>query len=736
MQETKPVIWKPLPGAQQKFLTCPHYEVLLEGNRGGGKTDALLMAFAQFVGRGFGSEWRGVIFRQTYPQLSDVINKSLKWFSQIFPSAKYNQTRHQWEFATGETLLFRFGESDLDYWNYHGHAYPFLGFEELTNWKDPAFYEAMQSTCRSTDPRVPRMVRATTNPFGKGHSWVKEHFRIGTFPPCVAFGKGQKKRVYIHSSLQENTILTTADPEYVETLKNLKEPARRAAWLEGSWDISVGTFLEKVWDPATCVVDPFPIPANWKVWKGMDWGYSKPYAVLWLAMNEEGTIFVWRELYGIDHDQPNVGSKDDAVKVASKIKQIEKHDSRYGYEYRANLADPAIFSNIGTSRSIGQIFRDAGVRWLPAWNGRGSRVNGAQEIVRLLAEGRLKFFKSCTNCIRTIPQLPPSDFDPEDVDTDAEDHCFTPDTLVMTSKGVRRIDSIGDALVLNRYGRWVTPCNWRIIKQSDIVKLHFEDGSTVVCTPDHKFLTPLGWLEAKDLEGKGVKAWKSKCSVKQFNGSTARHSIGVGNTFSTKDGACTALCGNTITEKFQTGTMWTKIRQTIKLAILSACPLRNTSVNTASRANTSELWRSPLNTRKRGMAQMKVGSGIKNTTKKQSKTSTRSSLVNVKSAVVSSNLQGAKANIAGQYVGPEISDSIILVTSVESAGKASVGCITVQDGESFCLANGSVAHNCWDALRYGVMRKRRAPNKDDRPAFIAESEANVGDGFISFDVDP
>lgn len=671
MQETKPVIWKPLPGAQQKFLTCPHYEVLLEGNRGGGKTDALLMDFAQFVGRGFGSEWRGVIFRQTYPQLGDVINKSLKWFSQIFPNAKYNQTRHQWEFATGETLLFRFGESDLDYWNYHGHAYPFLGFEELTNWKDPAFYEAMQSTCRSTDPRVPRMVRATTNPFGKGHSWVKERFQIGAFPPCVAFGKGRKKRVYIHSSLQENTILTTADPEYVETLKNLKEPARRAAWLEGSWDIAVGTFLEKVWDPATCVVDPFPIPANWRVWKGMDWGYSKPYAVLWLAMNEEGVIFVWRELYGIDADQPNVGSKEDAVKVASKIKQIEKHDSRYGYEYRANLADPAIFSNIGTSRSIGQIFRDAGVRWLPAWNGRGSRVNGAQEIVRLLAEGRLKFFKSCTNCIRTIPQLPPSDYDPEDVDTDAEDHCFTPDTLVFTNKGYRRIDSLGDARVLNQYGRWVTPQNWRVIKHAEIVRVLFEDGASVICTPDHKFLTSIGWVEAKDLEGKGVKAWKLKSSA-----------------------------------------------------------------TTASRLSTKKPWLLQQNTQKPGTPLKKDGNGTKSIIREQKKTCTKSTNASAQSAVRSLNLLGEKGNIAATAVKQQLFGDVILVTSVENVGTADVGCISVPDGESFCLFNGAIAHNCWDALRYSVMRKRRAPNKDDHEAFRPDSEAEIGDGFISFDVDP
>lgn len=419
--DQKRVIWQPLPGSQRRFLTCPYYEVLLEGNRGGGKTDALLMDFAQMVGRGYGEDWRGVIFRLTYPQLQDVIAKSLKWFRRIFPGAKYNASKNVWTFPTGEQLFFRFGESADDYWNYHGHAYPFLAFEELTNWKDPSFYEAMASTCRSANPDVPRWIRATTNPFGKGHSWVKERFQIGTIAPETPFGPAGKERLYIHSRLQENTVLMAADPDYITTLENLKEPARRAAWLDGSWDINIGTFFAEVWSDAV-VVDPFPIPAKWKVWKSMDWGYSKPYCVLWLALSEEGVIFVWRELYGIDQDQPNVGSKEDAAKVAGKIKQIEKHDERLGYEYRMNLSDPAIFAKTGTSNSIGSIFRANGVVWQPAWNAKGSRVLGWQLIVQLLAEGRLKIFKTCKNLIRTLPTLPPDDNNPEDIDTDTEDH--------------------------------------------------------------------------------------------------------------------------------------------------------------------------------------------------------------------------------------------------------------------------------------------------------------------------
>ena len=58
------VVWTPQPGSQTLFLSCPIFEALYHGTRGPGKTDALIMDFAQHVGQGLGSAWRGILFRQ------------------------------------------------------------------------------------------------------------------------------------------------------------------------------------------------------------------------------------------------------------------------------------------------------------------------------------------------------------------------------------------------------------------------------------------------------------------------------------------------------------------------------------------------------------------------------------------------------------------------------------------------------------------------------------------------
>ena len=432
------VVWKPYPGSQELFLRCPVFEVLLEGTRGGGKTDCLLMDFAKEVGRGLGSAWTGALFRQTYPQLDDVVKKSKRWFPQIFPKARINESDYVWKWPTGEELKFRYGQTEDDYWNYHGHEYPWLGFEELTNWPDLSFYQSMMSTCRSSIEGTPKRVRSTCNPFGKGHEAVKEYFRIGELPACTIiepekpFIEGPdgrrldlsyRKRCRITSSIWENKTLLENDPSYLASILAIKDVNRRKAWLNGDWSIHVGSFLEGVWDPAVHVIDPFFVPSTWPKWRSMDWGFSAPYAVLWLTMDPDGCIYVWRELYG-KGEKPGSGSRETVDQVAEKMRAIETHDQRNGYEYQFSIADSAIFSNVGTDRSIGKAFRDAGFKWYPAWKGKGSRINGAQEIIRLLGGGKLKFFRTCKESIRTIPALHPSDLNPEDVDTTEEDHAW------------------------------------------------------------------------------------------------------------------------------------------------------------------------------------------------------------------------------------------------------------------------------------------------------------------------
>ncbi|MBD4209765.1 terminase, partial [Xanthomonas citri pv. citri] len=92
---------------------------------------------------------------------------SKKWIPQIWPNAKFNESKSFWAWPTGERLYFRQFNKPDDYWNYHGHAYPWVGWEELCNWPVDDGYKRMFSCVRSSNPEVAKRtrVRSTTNPY-------------------------------------------------------------------------------------------------------------------------------------------------------------------------------------------------------------------------------------------------------------------------------------------------------------------------------------------------------------------------------------------------------------------------------------------------------------------------------------------------------------------------------------------------------------------------------------------
>lgn len=457
------VAWAPQPGSQQKFLTCPIRECLYEGTRGPGKTDALLMDFARDVGRGLGADWRGVLFRRTYPELGDVIAKSKKWFPRIFPTARYNEAEHTWVFADGETLLLRPFERDSDYDKYHGHAYPWIGWEELCNWPTDVPFTSMISTNRSSNPKIRRRIRATANPYGVGHNWVKNRYRLSGAPtwtvgPVIRDalerdGKPAHWRVVVHGDLSENKILLHADPDYERSIAAAaRNDSQLRAWKLGDWDVVAGGMFDDVWNASAHVIPDLPfeaIPKTWYIDRSYDHGQGKPFSVGWWAESngepfewegrmfgqKRGDLFRIAEWYGWN-GHPNEGLRLTAGAIAQGIAQRE---TSWGIRARVKPgpADTQIFDpselreETEPVRSVASDMEKVGIRWKPADKGPGSRVQGWQQLRKALLASLDPQREEpgvfvCQRCydgfIRTVPALPRDDRDLDDVDTESEDH--------------------------------------------------------------------------------------------------------------------------------------------------------------------------------------------------------------------------------------------------------------------------------------------------------------------------
>jgi len=419
------IVWQPYPGGQTKFLTCPIKEIFAEGNRGGGKTDTLLMKYLRYVGLGFGAAWTGVIFRREYKHLDDIIKKSKRWIPQLFPGARWLASKgdYKWVFPDGEELLFRVMKDVDAYWSFHGHELPFIGWEELTNWPTDECYEVMKSCSRCSVPGVPKFYISTGNPFGAGHGWVKERFiDIGPEGTVVEDEQGNQ-RVRINVSLDDNPSIFENDPEYVKQLEGIKNPELKKAWRHGDWDIVVGGFLQGIWDSKIHKVTPFKIPGDWPRWRAMDWGSAKPYSVGWYCMSPEGEIYRYRELYGYG-GKPNTGTHENATTVAKAIYKTEAAERKAGIRFLKNPADSAMWSDVGNEQSINDLFKKQKVRWIKSKKGSGSRIIGAQLIIDALTENKFFVFDTCTHWLRTVPVLMPNSSNWEDVDTEMEDHAW------------------------------------------------------------------------------------------------------------------------------------------------------------------------------------------------------------------------------------------------------------------------------------------------------------------------
>lgn len=468
------LVWKPLHGSQALAIACPCNHILYEGTRGPGKTDAQLMAFRKNVGRGYGVFWRGIIFDREYKNLDDLVSKSNRWFREFGDGAKFHASKsdYKWRWPTGEELLFRQVKRTSDYWLYHGQEFPFIGWNELTKHPTSELYDMLMSCNRSSFrpenyplpdgsllPEIPLVVFSTTNPYGPGHTWVKHRF-IDVAPPGRVIRKTinvfnprtqqredvTKTQVRIFGSYKENTYLS---PEYVAELEGTKEHNRRRAWLWGDWDIVAGGALDDVWNENVHVVPRFRIPAGWRLDRSLDWGSARPFSVGWWAeangeeavlpdgrvfCPEPGSLVRMHEWYGTKELGTNVGLHMGAADVARGIKEREAELLEQGWIEDHVWPGPADNSihNVDekTTDSIGRKMADQGVDWTHSDKKPGSRKNGLQ-VMRDRLEASVKregpgiyFMDHCRASLALLPTIPRDEDDPEDVDTEAEDHVY------------------------------------------------------------------------------------------------------------------------------------------------------------------------------------------------------------------------------------------------------------------------------------------------------------------------
>lgn len=432
------VLWSPQK-RQADFLCRFEDEALYGGAAGGGKSEALVLEALRQVAV---PTYRALILRKTYPELSELVDKAHRYYPAAVPGAQWSEARHEWRFPSGAKIYFGAMQHPNDRFKYQGRAYDYIAFDELTHFtQDEYMYLLSRNRASGSGTRV--YMRASANPGGIGHGWVKARFLTPAPPmqtiwepvslrlPDGTVQETRRSRVFVPSTVFDNQILLQNDPAYAARLAALPEADKRAL-LYGDWDAFAGqVFSEWRSDAAhyadrrhTHVIDPFPVPKHWRIVRGFDFGYSRPFSVGWWAVSPDNILYRIRELYGCT-GTPNQGLRWEPARIAREIRAVERDDPNIKGHTVRGVADPSIFDQ-SRGESVAEMMEREGIFFDPADN---ARIAGKMQLHHRLAFDAngvpgLYVFHTCNHFIRTVPALVYDSANVEDVNTAMEDHIY------------------------------------------------------------------------------------------------------------------------------------------------------------------------------------------------------------------------------------------------------------------------------------------------------------------------
>jgi phage terminase large subunit len=408
---------------QREFHEATESDVLFGGSAGGGKSVSLVAEGLKWCARY--RNFRCLLIRRTYDELEESIFPALRKFSYGEAlGARWNSVKRELAFPNKSLFRFRYLETVDDASRRQGGEYMLVLADELCLLA-PGILDFLRYERLRSDGTIPVIgVRATSNPGGPSHAEVKDRYLEATDYGRKVYTDGHGLTVrFVRSRATDNPHL---DRGYLKRLDAIPDPNRRAAMRDGDWN----TFSGMVFPDFSMdrhVIEPIPLPASFRRYCGTDWGFTAPYCNLWGCADEDGRVWIYREIY-----ERQVGEAEQARRVLA-AEQDDEH-------IVARWADDAIFALRGDAKPISTVWAEEGVHLTPAGKAPGSRIQGWQRIHSYLCEApacphhraqglstcpMLHVFSHCRALIREIRSLPyATTGNPEDSDPKADDHAL------------------------------------------------------------------------------------------------------------------------------------------------------------------------------------------------------------------------------------------------------------------------------------------------------------------------
>ncbi len=344
-------------GLHQQYPSDRVFQALYGGAAGGGKSQALLMALAQYAWR-FG-EFAAVAFRRTYTDLTRpgaLLDRAMEWW--IPAGAHWDGSKGIFTFPSGAKVVMSYLFRPNDHLLHQGAEYHCTVWDELTQWPTSSQYEyvGISRVRRKANSQIPLRTLAASNPGGPGHAWVLRKFIGGADPSTGVYVPPEHP--YVPARLQDNPHLD--QDTYIRGLSAL-HPTVRAQLLEGDWRArEPGDYFRAGWfgpllDPET---DKWPskdaLRIRWWDLAASEKTDAARTAGVLMARHRNG-------VRAVEHARAfraTPGRRDDLIVQQA---QADGHGVIVGIEIEAGSGGPAQFLAL-EKRLRSQGFRVAGAR--------------------------------------------------------------------------------------------------------------------------------------------------------------------------------------------------------------------------------------------------------------------------------------------------------------------------------------------------------------------------------------
>jgi hypothetical protein len=412
------------------------------------------------------------VFRRTIKELQQWL---IGRFHELVPKhvAKYNATDHYAKVFNGSELWFNYCKREQDVYNYQSASWPALFVDESTHFTETQI-RYLITRVRSTIHGLQKRIRLTSNPGNVGHGWHKRWFitpvpeELGERPPPAPFEIWRPRplpgdptppekvltRQFIPAWFHDNIALAEADPDYLAKVWALGgEKAKQLA--EGDWDANDSMICGPFWRKQKLIVstDTLLIAQGlrvgtivpWHVWPRRDWrppvgakiygsvdyGFGAPWSFHLHAVLPGGHTRTFFEFY-----KTRVRDEDQAKDIREALTR-EKHADgttplMEGLEWI--VMDPSMWNSreeTGRAKSIAEVYQDTmpRVQFMRGAAGRGARMsrpNRWMDALSLAPDGFPWWgvTAACPDLIRTVPEVPWDQDDPDVEDDASENHAY------------------------------------------------------------------------------------------------------------------------------------------------------------------------------------------------------------------------------------------------------------------------------------------------------------------------